>query len=155
MPHFPHQNNPIIPGKEEVSLAREASRKLAPYAQSNDRISLIVRGKEGQAAEIEVSPAVVRMLLDILEQTANGNAVHLSPLYAELSTQQAAEILNVSRPHLIKLLEQGDIPFYKVGSHRRLLAQDVLAYREQRYKERQRAMSALTAESQALEWGYD
>lgn len=145
-----HINDPSLPSKDEVVLARETSRKLAQLMVPEQKLNIKIQGKEGGEISMELPASAVRMLLDILEQMANGNAVSLTPLHAELTTQQAAEMLNISRPYLIKLLEQGKIPFHKVGSHRRILAKDVLEYKQRSYQERRKAMAELTAESQEI-----
>jgi len=70
------------------------------------------------------------LLLEILTEIFKSNAITVMPIYAELSTQETAELLNISRPHLVELLEQGKIPFRKVGIHRRVLAKDVFDYKQ-------------------------
>lgn len=97
----------------------------------------------------------INLLLDILTEMAKGNAITVMPIHAELSTQQAAELLNVSRPHLVGLLEQDKIPFRKVGTHRRILAKDVIAYKQRVDSERLNVLNELTAQAQELGMGYD
>ena len=78
----------------------------------------------------------------------------LIPQHAELTTQQAADFLNVSRPFFVKLLEEGKLPFHKVGSHRRIYFRDLVAYKEQNINERRQAMDELAAQAQELKLGY-
>jgi len=94
------------------------------------------------------------LLVDILTNMAEGNAVTLIPVHVELTTKQAADILGVSRPFLIRLLEEGKIPFRKVGTHRRVYFKDVQVYKIQIAKERQSVLTQLVEEAQALDVGY-
>jgi excisionase family DNA binding protein len=152
---YQHISKPILPSQEEVILARETSRKLAAYMEPEQVMNLKIQDKKGNQADIELPASVVRLLLDMLEQMANGNAITLMPLHAELTTKQAADLLNISRPHLIKLLDKGNMPFRKVGSHRRVKVEDVLAYKRESFSRRTEALNELTAQAQELNWGYD
>lgn len=88
------------------------------------------------------------------EKMAQGNAISLVPRHQEIGTQEAANLLNVSRPFLVGLLEDGKIPFHKVGSHRRVRLMDVLAYQESIDEQRRDALDELTALSQQEGMGY-
>ena len=88
--------------------------------------------------------------MEILDQMAHGNGVAVTPLYAELTTRQAADLLQVSRTHVVQLLDDGRIPFRKVGAHRRVRARDILEYRRQTESHRRKALDELTAIDQDL-----
>ena len=92
------------------------------------------------------------LLMSVLGELAQGNAVQVVPVHAELTTQEAANILNVSRPHMVKLLEDGKLPFHKTGRHRRVLFADLMKYKEQRDNESNKAMQELADHSQ--EFGF-
>jgi excisionase family DNA binding protein len=150
-----HINDPVLPSQEEVILARETSRKLAQSIEPEQIMSLKIQNQDGKEVAMDLPASAVRLLLDILEQMANGNAVTLTPLHAELTTNQAAELLRVSRPFLIKLLDEGEIPYRKVGRNRRILAKDILAYRRANFENRSKVLDELTEQAQELNWGYD
>jgi len=100
-------------------------------------------------------PAQLRSILEkLLLETAQGHAVALVSLEEELSTQQAADVLNVSRPFLIGLLEDGQIPFYRVGTHRRVKLEDVLAFKTENKRKRLEVLAELTEQAQELGMGY-
>lgn len=85
--------------------------------------------------------------MTILGELAAGNAVQVVPVHAELTTQEAANILNVSRPHMVKLLENGELPFHKTGRHRRVLFADLMNYKQQRDRQRQQALTDLSQDA--------
>ena len=113
-----------------------------------------LRGSNGETDELVLPGHVIQILLGVLSEMSRGNAISLIPHHQELSTQEAANLLNVSRPYLIGLLEKGDIPFRKVGAHRRVLLTDVLTYKENVDQQRRETLAELTALSQDEGMGY-
>lgn len=143
-----------IPGSEEVSLAQASAEAFAnKLAGHPDRVA--IRFAEDAQEVIELPSVAVRLLVDLLNEMAKGNAVSLLPTHAELTTQQAADLLNVSRGFLVKLLERQEIPHRKVGTHRRVLFSDLQAYEDRTRRARSEALDDLAAESQALGLGYE
>lgn len=139
------------PTEQDSALARLSGMVLARYAHANR--PLLVHITEQEQA-IELPPGAVALLIDILQAMAAGRGVTIIPENAELTTVQAAEILNVSRPFLIKLLENGTIPYHKVGTHRRVRMEDVMNYKEAIDREREAVLDQLVEEAQNLDMGY-
>lgn len=142
---------PSPPTEHEVALARSSSRLLAACLGHGDTARLKVIDGDG---EIVVPVKALRMLVDILNHMAEGDAVNVMPMHAELTTQQAANFLNVSRPYLVGLLEAEEIPFHKTGTHRRMYFHELLSYRERRDAESKAALNKLSAQAQELGLGY-
>jgi len=142
-----------LPTTQEIEQAKETSRALSKY--SNEQLRIRVFDKNDQGEDMVLLGYAFNLLLDILTQMAKGNAVSFMPVNAELSTQQAASLLNVSRPYFIELLNKGAIPFRKVGTHRRVLAKDVIAYKDQEDQERLKVLEELSAQAQELGIGYE
>lgn len=145
-----------LPTAEEVIIARESGRALSAYLQTCAETQQIeIFDDKGAAHLVHVPVSALRLLVDVLTEIGEGNAVSLIPIHAELTTQDAADVLNVSRPFLVQLLERGDIPFHKIGTHRRVRYQDVIAYKKRIDAERSKALDELAEQSQALKMGYE
>lgn len=141
----------LPPTEEDSALARMSGTVLARHARANRPLRVRVTEQE---QTIELPAGAVALLLEILQAMAAGRGVTIIPQNAELTTVQAAEILNVSRPFLIKLLENGTIPYHKVGTHRRVRMEDVMHYKEAIDREREAALDKLVEEAQNLDMGY-
>jgi excisionase family DNA binding protein len=139
------------PSPEVSRAASEALENISNHEATALRVTV---REDSKLADVELPSEVVPLLVEILGQIANGNGVRVVPVHAELTTQQAADILNVSRPYLIKLLEGGTVPFHLVGTHRRVKLGDLLDYKRRRDAERSQILDELTAEAQELGLGY-
>jgi excisionase family DNA binding protein len=148
MPTLFHGNEIVAPSVADTEVAKASSRTLAPHV---GEASLRIQVKDGTGdGELILPPSAARLLLGILTEMGQGNAVAVSPIQAELTTNQAAELLNVSRPYLTKLFDEGVLPFRKVGSHHRVRLADVLAYKKDLFTKRHAALDELTALDQEL-----
>jgi excisionase family DNA binding protein len=145
---------PRAPSKAEAELARESSRHLAHYLGGEDNLRLRVVDDAGPGETVSVPASAFRLLVQILTEMAQGNAVTLLPVHAELTTQQAADLLNVSRPYVVKLLDEGKIPHRTVGKYRRVRLDDLMAYKKQNDQLRLQALEELAAQAQELNMGY-
>jgi len=104
---------------------------------------------------ITIPKKALSLLMTILSNMSEGKSITIIPTDSEVSTQQAADMLNVSRPHLIKLLENNTIPFKKVGSHRRILLRDLVSYEKSLQRTREEKLKFLSAQAQKLNLGYE
>lgn len=146
----------ILPVEREVQAAVQGQRALAAYLATQFEIQRIqIFDDKNQAHQIELPTSALRLLVDILAELADGNAVKVVPIHAELTTQEAADLLNVSRPHLVRLLEDGMLPFHKTGKHRRIRFADLMQFKGRRDQASEQAMEELTKQAQALGMGYE
>ncbi|QLF69322.1 helix-turn-helix domain-containing protein [Peteryoungia desertarenae] len=141
---------PILPTADDTELAAQASRYISRAKHEGAELRVQVDGGE----PLKLPRAVSELLYHLLTEMAQGNAVTVIPVHAELTTQEAADQLNVSRPYLIKLLEEGKIPFHMVGSHRRIKFSDLDNFRRKAEDERKRLMDELAEQAQKLGMGY-
>jgi len=144
--HLTPNDQPITVDDNERHTLDAIEQALTREQDGRSNHAAMLIGPQGEA--IELPPSVSQAIKRIVHFLARGQAVTLAPVESELTTQQAAELLNVSRPYLIKLLEDGRIPFTKTGTHRRVRLSDVLVYKEQRDSERQRGLAELARLSQ-------
>lgn len=143
LPAFAEKIGDRLPSADEKAAANQLRQILAARATSDTDQSLRVLDDNGKTAEIVLAPALSGLLMELLRYIGQGDAVTLVPVSQMLTTQQAADILNVSRPFLIALLEKGDIPHTTVGRHRRVRAEDLFAYKKARDTKRSKALSDL------------
>ncbi len=140
---------PTLPSRDEIRLAKESSRSLATVWQ-NVEGSLKVQIPD-KGIDVELPKSSVRLLIDVLTHMAAGNAVTLVPVHAELTTQEAADLLNVSRKFLIdELLDKNVLPCRKVGTHRRIPFQDLMEYKERNRAKRRETIDAMVELDQKL-----
>lgn len=145
-----------LPVEREVAAAVEGQRALAAYLATQFETQRIqIFDEKNQAHQVELPTSALRLLVDVLSELADGNAVKVVPIHAELTTQEAADMLNVSRPHLVKLLESGALPFHKAGKHRRIRFADLMAFKAERDRASAKAMEELAKQAQELQLGYE
>ena len=130
---------------DEIALAQSGQKILS----AKSKAKLVVNNQN-----VELSPAVTKILAKTLSYIAKGKSVVITPEPTEFSTQQAADFLKVSRPFLVKLLETDEIPFRKVGKHRRVRFEDLIAYKQQIDEKRLKVLEKLAAQAQELNLGY-
>jgi len=142
--------DPVQPTEEVSALAADASRRLFRLIGTNHRANCVIRFESAPDEPIVLPAAAVLLLGALLTELAKGNAVTLMPHHAELTTQEAADLLNVSRPYLVSLLESGQLPHHKVGTHRRVRFADLMTYKRRRDSESEAALRELAALSQDM-----
>ncbi len=139
----------VVPSEADKELATVSNRILSKALPNGEFRVTLETGEQ-----LTLPNAVARLLSHLLTEMSNGNAVTLVPTHAELTTQEAADYLNVSRPYLIGLLRDGKINYRKVGTHRRVLFSDLQAYRKTMLRESGEALDELARQAQELGMGY-
>lgn len=148
----------VLDSKEDLELAKAAQRCIVSALDHSRaiHIAIVEDGIErsDEAPLLRLPPKALRLFADVLGSLAQGKAVAIMPKELDVTTQEAAMFLNVSRPYLVRLLEEGKIAYHKVGTHRRIRFADVLQYKEDRQKISQDALQKLADQAQELNMGY-
>jgi excisionase family DNA binding protein len=152
MPATPATDNILRPDPSEQDELLELGEQLARMAARQRRPHARLLAPDG--TEVEIPASAFAALRAVVRDMAQGLTIALIPHDRELTTNEAADILGVSRPFLVRLLDRGELPYHRVGTHRRLRVEDVLAYRELRAKHRREQLRKLTELSEQVEGGY-
>lgn len=145
LPAFAEPFGDRLPSADEQAAANQLRQILAAQATNGAEQTLRVLDADNRPAEVVLAPALSHLLLEMLRHIGSGHAVTLVPVGQMLTTQQAADILNVSRPYLVGLLERGEIAHHRVGRHRRIRAEHLFAYKKARDDRRAEALAEITA----------
>lgn len=149
------QRQEKLPTPEEAALAKLCSRELSAVLETGAESQTVsVTDPAGTIHDVQMPVSALRLLVEVLTELGEGNAVRLVPVHAELTTQEAADLLNISRPTLIRLLDEEAIPFHRTGNRRKVRFVDVLHYRQQLERQRLKALDELAALDQDLGLGY-
>ena len=151
---IPENFETVAPSEADAVLARESSRLLATRKLNRGTSACIRFVDDGEGETVSVPTSALRLFLHLLTEMSQGHSVTLVPTHAELTTQQAADILSVSRPYVVKLLDEGKIPSRAVGKYRRVRFDDLIAYKRKDDDARAKILDQLTAEAQELGMGY-
>ena len=144
-----------LPSAEEIALAKLSSQELSAVMQANGDVQQInVVGKDGENHQLQLPASAVKLMIELLTQLGQGNSVNITPIHAEMTTQEAADLLNMSRPTFIKLLDTGDIPHSRKGNRRKVAFVDVMKFKQEMDERRLTTLDELTALDQELELGY-
>jgi len=144
-----------LPTRKEQRIAQENVKILGQIAGKHKKSSKAIEIEvSGEKDPIKIPVSALKHLNTIIDLMAQGKAITVNSVDAEITTQEAADLLNVSRPFVIKLLDNGKIPFHMVGSHRRIRLEDLLVYKQNMEKEREEALTELTRISQELDLDY-
>ena len=143
--------------EQGVEQAADAVEQLTEFLRAHPtpttHVQLVSEEPDG-VTQIVVPSVAFGLFVDILDELANGNAVTVAPVYAELTTQQAADLLNVSRPYVVKLLDEREIPYRRVGNRRKVLLADLIEYKRRDEAMRREIAAELTREAQGIGLDY-
>ncbi|MBJ7556412.1 helix-turn-helix domain-containing protein [Marinomonas spartinae] len=144
-----------IPSQEEAALAKLCSQELAGVLATNgDEQSFSFTDKLGNTHALTLPKPALTLFIEVLTQLGEGNIVQITPIHAELTTQQAADMLNMSRPTFIRLLDEKIIPFSRTGNRRKVSYSDVMKYKEELLANRLASLEELSALDQESDMGY-
>jgi excisionase family DNA binding protein len=149
MPGILQDRDIETPGPAEIELARETCRKLAPFVQNGDDLKLQI-GTGREREELVLPQHVAEKLLAILTEVGRGNAVQVTALQPEITTREAAELLNVSQAYVVKLIDEGALSCREVGPRQLIVLDDVIDCKKRLYGERLQALNELTRFSEEL-----
>lgn len=145
-----------LPTAEEAFLARSCSQGLSVIIDTKSEAQeLSLTDRDGVAHKVSIPVSALRLFVELLTELGEGNMVKLVPVHAELTTQEAADLLNISRPTLIKLLNDDEIPYHRVGNRRKILFSDLQNYKKRIEKARLATLEELSALDQELGMGYE
>ena len=148
------EREPVTLEESERTNAARAAASVGEYLEggaARGRRSLTLEAaSDGRVLRVLVPEPAVRLVVELLRELGKGNAVTVVPFQAELTTQQAADILNVSRPYVVKLLEEGRIPYRTVGPRRRIRYVDLMAFKRDDDSYRKGVADELTREAVEL-----
>lgn len=138
-------NEPVT--ETEAAIARKAAERLRPVAESQQDITIHI---EGSKIAVPLPARAVDLMVTVLSAMANGQAISVIPQQTELSTKQAADFLNVSRPFVVKLIDEGKLPARKVNRHRRIRFADLVAFEKMSQTDRMEALAEMAREAREL-----
>lgn len=142
---------PVPPSQTDIRMAKETSRRLSRIATPGRALRISPgNGESVETEQIEIPAGAVPLIQAVLAAMARGDAVSIVPIHARLTTQQAADLLGVSRPYLIGILEAGKLGYTKVGKHRRIVLQDLLAFKRKHHEASQKGLDELAQETENL-----
>ena len=143
-----------LPDEKAAEQAAHAVEQLTAFLRAHPtpttHVQLVSEDTAEEPTSIVVPAVAFRFFLDVLAELANGNAVTVTPVHAELTSQQAADLLNVSRPYLIKLLDEEQIPYRRVGNRRKIRLTDLLEYKKRDEARRREIADRITGEAELI-----
>ncbi|TXH12610.1 MAG: DNA-binding protein [Gammaproteobacteria bacterium] len=143
LPAFAEPFGDRLPSADERAAANQLRQILAAQSSGGASQKLRILDDANKTSEVILAPALSQLLIELLRHVSSGEAGTLVPVGQMLTTQQAADILNVSRPYLISLIDKGEIEHHLVGRHRRIRAEHLFDYKKKRDEQRAAALSEL------------
>jgi len=145
-----------LPTAEEAFLARSSSQGLSALIDTKSEVQeFTLSDREGVAHKVSIPVSALRLFVELLTELGEGNMVKLVPIHAELTTQEGADLLNISRPTLIRLLDEEEIPYRRAGNRRKILFSDLQNYKQRMESARLATLEELSALDQELGMGYE